>query len=179
MFLTTDCPLKLDCATMTGQVGNCPNLTQCSSLRYLARRGDRPRFYYNRDWFTRDTIIFGAPPLPQAPEYGGGCRYFDRLTLDQLRRLVVLRFADPDGVKNSSPSTQEFLNFVQSQANLGFQFVFEGYAIHPQREDYRVTIDAIAYAGEATDDVSQAFQEFSMDADELEISPNYLRAWWD
>lgn len=165
---------------MTGQAGNCPNLTQCSSLRYLVRRRDFPQFHFNRDWQTRDSLIFGKPlPWHQQDLFFGGCKRFDSLSVDQLRQLLVLRFADPQGTTNASPSTQDFLAFAQIQAGLGFRFVFEGYAIRPERQDYRVTIDAIAYEGEATDDVVQAFQEFSLTADELEIAPNLLRAWWD
>jgi hypothetical protein len=178
---TTDCPLRLHCASMTGRVGvDCPNWTQCSSLRYLARRSDRPRFYYNRDWQTRDSIIFGQPqPWHHEDLFWGGCKKFERLTLNQLQQLLVLRFADPNASTNSSPAIQEFLNFAQAQAHLGFTFTFEGYVVRPEREDYRVTVDAIAYEGEVPEEIVQPFQDFALHADELEIAPTQLRAWWD
>ncbi len=66
---------------MTGQAGNCPNLTQCSSLRYLVRRRDFPQFHFNRDWQTRDSLIFGKPlPWHQQDLFFGGCKRFDSLT---------------------------------------------------------------------------------------------------
>ena len=138
----------------------------------------RQQFNYNRDYRTRDTIIFGQP-IDWQNGRTGGISYFYTLTVEQLQSLIEQRFADPEDRQNSSPTIAEFLAFAQAQKSRGFDFTFAGYAVSPSREDYRVSVDAIEWRGDVGHPVISTFETFAEDADELELSSNFLRAWWD
>ena len=137
----------------------------------------RQRFIYNRDSRTRDTIIFGKP-IDWDNDLGGAY-YFDELTVEQLEQLVNQQFADPAERQNFSPTLGEFLAFAQTQKSKGFEFRFEGYVISPKREDYRVSIDGLQFQGDCSYQVITDFHAIAYNADELDIDPNFLRAWWD
>ncbi|MUG94344.1 hypothetical protein F7734_18965 [Scytonema sp. UIC 10036] len=134
-------------------------------------------FTCNRDYLTRDNIIFGSSL--QWEEICGGAKNFDRLTVEQLQQLVDLGFASPIEKQNFSPAICEFLTFGRIQKSRGFVFTFEGYVISPFREDYRVSIDGIVFNGMVSQELIDDFEAFITSPDELDIKPNYLRAWWD
>lgn len=137
----------------------------------------RRNFTYNIDNDTRDWMIFGTPV--QWPEIYGGLKNFSSLSVEKLEQLIAHRFADPSAGHNNSPTIREFLEFGQQQGTKGFNFNFEGYAISPDREDYRISIDGIQFSGSCPHQLIVEFQEFVGDADELDLDPYYLRAWWD
>ncbi len=137
----------------------------------------RANFIYNTDHQTRDAIIFGT--RLQWSEVFGGANNFYELTVDQLQQLINQGFASPIEKQNNSPMIAEFLTFARIQASRGFEFTFEGYAISPFREDYRVSIDGIVFNGTCSNQLIAEFQDFVGSPDELDIKPNYLRAWWD
>ncbi len=134
-------------------------------------------FTYNLESETRDRIIFGAPVEWQYSI--GGAQRFDNLTIEKLEQLISQSFANPLDAQNFSPTITELLEFAQRQANKGFEFVFEGYVISPQRRDYRVSIDGLVYRGTYSTELIFDFQEFVGEPDEINLEPNYLRAWWD
>lgn len=138
----------------------------------------RQRFNYNQDYQTRDTIIFGQP-IDWEHENTGGLYYFDALTVEGLQELIDRRFADPEERQNFSPTIGEFMAFSQTQKSKGFDFTFEGYVISPDREDYRVSIDGIQFRGDCSYQVIADFEAIAHNADEIEIDPNLLHAWWD
>jgi hypothetical protein len=137
----------------------------------------RQRFTYNQDSRTRDTIIFGKP-IDWDNDLGGAY-YFDELTVEQLEQLVNQQFADPAERQNFSPTLGDFLAFAQTQKSKGFEFTFEGYVISPKREDYRVSIDGIQFQGDCSYQVITDFHAIAYNADELDIDPTFIRAWWD
>ncbi len=122
-------------------------------------------------------MIFGAPV--QWGETYGGVKNFTNLSVEKLQQLIAQRFADPAAGHNNSPTIREFLEFGQQQAAKGFNFSFEGYAVSPDRGDYRVSIDGILFNGSCPHQLIVEFQEFVGDPDELDLDPYYLRAWWD
>jgi len=138
----------------------------------------RQRFNYNRDYATRDTIIFGQP-IDWQNQRLGGLHYFDALTVDQLQELLDRGFADPAERQNCSPTIGEIFQFGQAQKSKGFDWTFQGYVISPDREDYRVSVDGIEWRGDACYQIIADFEAIAQDADELDIDPNFLRAWWD
>lgn len=134
-------------------------------------------FTYNLDSETRDRIIFGTPI--EWEDSMGGAQHFHNLTREKLEQLISQSFANPLDAQNFSPTISELLEFARRQASKGFEFTFEGYVISPQRPDYRVSIDALVYRGICSTELIFDFQEFANGPDEIDIEPNYLRAWWD
>lgn len=137
----------------------------------------RPPFIYNPDHDTRDTILFGC--LIEWENVMGGLNRFQDLTVEKLELLVNQNFANPLETQNLSPTIEAFIEFARQQTSKGFEFVFEGYAISPYRADYRVSIEGMVYHGICSDELILEFQEFVGEPDEVDINPDYLRAWWD
>lgn len=199
------CPMKLDCKTMTGIIHNCPNLSEClhnspldrmESLRlYFLNQGMAPedikinrdpplsrpyfhrRFAYNTDYQTRDILLFGNPV--EWDEDLGDIKPFYELSLAQLQQILEQGFASPAQQQNNSPTIQAFLEFAQAQASTGFQFAFEGYAVSPFRDDYRVSIEGIIFHGHYPYQMLLEFYDFVGEPDEIDVESHYLRAWWD
>ena len=134
-------------------------------------------FIYNLDSQTRDRIIFGTPVEWQNSM--SGAQRFQSLTIEKLEQLISQGFANPLDAQNFSPTITELLEFAHRQADKGFEFIFEGYVISPQRPDYRVSIDGLVYRGICSTDLIFDFQEFVGEPDEIDINSSYLRAWWD
>lgn len=131
-------------------------------------------FKYNQDDKRRMEII--NPNLVKNGEiqsYNDLMR-FDSLRKEQLQKLIDEKFAYPDDAQNDAPSNQEFLSFMTEHPD----FVVDGYAVNPRREDYRVSITAIKHKDgriEASD--VTAFKNFVRNADEIDTITGY--AWFD
>lgn len=147
----------------------CPSATLASPYA--------PAFAYNPDSPTRDRILFGCEiDWERQP---GGIKRFEGVSLSQLQQLVDGGFANPQERHNFAPSIAAVMEFVRTQAHCGVAFTFEGYAIPPWRDDYRVSIDGISARGDCVSETIVAFRELARHADELTIESDYLRAWWD
>lgn len=105
----------------------------------------------------------------------GGIVRLDRIGVTTLETLFRERFVDPNDSQDEAPSASELLAFMQKHPEV----LAHGYAVSPDREDYRVTIDGLSVQSSfATAELKLAFLEFCKDADELDLK-NGLRAWWD
>ena len=120
----------------------------------------------------RDTILFGEYD-PSAYKYGG-IRHFEYLDYPTLQKLVDKKFIDPEGCQNYSPSTGDFLAFMEAHP----EFTAHGYAIGLNRDDYRITIEGIE-SDEIFSDVGtlEEFVGLCRFADYFCLNPPY--AWWD
>lgn len=120
----------------------------------------------------RDVILFGEKY--NKDRYFGGCRRFDDITLEVLETLVEKNFIDLDECQNDSPTTEEFLEYMKDHE----QFVAFGYAISPDRGDYRITLEGIR-SDVCFDDIDEMidFTNRFRYADEFDVKPPY--AWWD
>lgn len=132
----------------------------------------------NSNYKRRDEIIFGE--YDDSRYKLGGCAHAD-IDYETLKTLVDEDFIDMDENQNWSPSTKDFLDMSD-----GFKdnVSFEIYAISPQREDYRVTIEGINVEVPETDiDSFIYFIQNLRSADEFNIYNNndkfYIHAWWD
>ena len=125
----------------------------------------------NRDIKTRDEMIFGE----YNPErYSGGCRNFDEMNLETIKELIDKGFCDPDECQNSSPTVEEFVNFIANHEG----WYLNGYAITDKRHDYRVSITGMCKERMIEDiDELKDFVEFARFADEFDMKFGY--AWWD
>lgn len=99
---------------------------------------------------------------------------------DQLAALVREGFAPPGGRQNRGPSTEEFLSFMEQWPEV----MAFGYAVHPTREDYRITIEGVAcdllmVDAQRRDALRTAFTQRFRSADELVDALQCLYAFWD
>ena len=126
----------------------------------------------NRDVNKRDMMLFGEEY--DKAKYLGGIRRFGGLNAFRLSALLDAGFIDADEAQNDSPTTEEFLAFMKEHHD----FTAFGYAVCPERDDYRITIDGIEsdVLFNTLDEVNDFFM-LCRGADELTITPPY--AWWD
>ena len=131
----------------------------------------------NRDQKTRDKVIWGDVE----PSYTGGICNFKVLTSDQLERLIEENFINLFERQNNSPSVEQFREFLKKHPDM----VAHGYAVGLEREDYRVTIEGVCFAGKqaASQQLMEDFEElclgdkFGSGPDSMNIESLYC--WWD
>src|SRR4051812_33608131 len=92
------------------------------------------RMALNRNHARRDEIL-STTEL----RYSAGIKPFTDLSVHKLRQLLDEGFIHLDCRQNCSPSTQEFLRFMERWPAVRAR----GYAVSRRREDYRVTLDGI------------------------------------
>lgn len=114
-------------------------------------------------------------------DISGGIVYLDKITLDQVNKIkeIAKDFYNDDDRQNNSPSCKELIDFVEENP----QFIFEGYIVTPEREDYRFTITAIKAPNnklniEIMNNYINSLDEDSF-PDEFDTYDGYIRAWWD
>ena len=135
----------------------------------------------NKDVETRDKIIFGNYNPDRYKS--GGVRRFE-CDAGKLRELHRQGFIDDNEAQNESPTTKEFLEFLDSINDKNVSVGFECYAVSPDRFDYRITIEGINLLIEETDyeTLTSVISNFR-NADEFDVnhvdSGYEIRAWWD
>ena len=105
----------------------------------------------------------------------GGVRHFEKLGLDDLSKLFERNFIDPEDAQNESPTAKEMCEFMQRHPS----FTCHGYAVSPDRNDYRVTIEGVERNGAVTMEMFVDFVSLFRYADEFEASQNGLYCWYD
>lgn len=131
----------------------------------------------NKDYNRREEIMLGAPY--NRDDYFAGCKRFV-CGLDKMKQLLEEGFIDPNESQNDSPTTKEFIEYAEDFDNV----MFECYAISPDRDDYRITIEGInlIIPDADYDKIATAIALFRY-ADEFSFDHNYneymLHAWWD
>ncbi len=128
----------------------------------------------NMDITTRDEIIFGEY---DKSKYSGGCRRFEGLDVEILNKLVDLDFLELDECQNNSPTTEEFIIFMEQYDG----YTAHGYTIIDSRGDYRVTIEGIEKSSDdciSNDELIDFVDTFRF-ADELTIEKFVLYCWYD
>ncbi|MCV3214498.1 hypothetical protein OGM63_13415 [Plectonema radiosum NIES-515] len=138
----------------------------------------------NQDYHRRDEIVFGQR-INWDEDFGGAER-FQNLSLEQLEKLLEEGFANPQEKQNFSPTIEQFYEFGKNCVAKGYNLVFIGYAISPDREDYRTSIEGIEVRVETEliesridANLRDEFEKFAQSADETEINFSVLYAWWD
>lgn len=133
----------------------------------------------NKDVNRRDELIFGAY---EPDKYSGGIRYFN-CDVNLLRQLVEEKFADPSETQNNSPSIQDMLDTFSDIAD-DTNVEFGGYAVSPDRDDYRVTIESVdVFVPKENENELSMLVETLRYADEFSMDPTgdgfIIHAWWD
>lgn len=123
----------------------------------------------------RDKILFGEA-VDWKKRGGGGTEHFENLTFENLEKLFTLGVIDPEDTQNDSPTMQEYREVMKKNPC----FTAHGYAVSPEREDYRVTIEGLD--GEnMTEDQLQMFIEGFRYADTFSVNLKKKTAhcWYD
>lgn len=129
-------------------------------------------FKYNKNVKKRDEFLFHGYN-PDNYKFGGICD-FSNLDAKDIKYLLDMKFIDPDECQNCSPTTLEIYEFIKKHPN----FYAFGYAVSPDREDYRITLVGIYSNKDVSKEELMDFVEFAHYADELDVRPK-CRAWWD
>lgn len=127
----------------------------------------------NKDWQTRDTLLFGDAEI-EAYKYGG-CRRFSSADVETIRTLMEFGYIDPDDCQNCSPYAGDILAFLESHPC----FTAHGYAVSPDRADYRITLEGVELRGTYDSDTFIDFLELFRFADEFMVGTDFLYCWYD
>lgn len=123
----------------------------------------------------REQILFGEK-YDAAHYKMGGIRYFGDLSLKDLNRLIDCNLICLTDAQNAAPSVQQIRDWL-AERNDDSWYV-HGYAISPERDDYRVTIEGCGKHGEATLEEGKEFYRMFRLADELSDGSE-LYCWYD
>ena len=134
-------------------------------------------FEYNLDEEMRNRIIWEeAEDIPD-----GDYKEFtpmQEVNYYKLKKLIDLKFANPDERHNAAPSNKEILKFLKKYPD----FVATGYAISVDRADYRVCVTGV-YKPEATVGRTELMDFIKLfgDADDITISASQdeTSCWFD
>jgi hypothetical protein len=112
------------------------------------------------------------------PIYGGGIAGFRDLKLATLKILLDEGFIDPMECQNNAPSVAEMYLLGEELEELGSKVSFHGYAVEPERGDYRISLEGVFM-----DDPSPAavarFASAFRDADEFDVDDISGYCWYD
>jgi hypothetical protein len=129
----------------------------------------------NKDYKSRNEIIFGDDDADSNDNWLGGTRRFDSLNLEQLHALIRNEFIDLEDCQNYSPSVGDFLDFMKKYPEVEAH----GYAVSHKRDDYRVSLEGIRFGGKVTMKMLLDFVHLCRHADEFHADEKGLYAWWD
>lgn len=105
----------------------------------------------------------------------GGCIHFKNLNNENFNLLAMENFIDPYDSQNDSPTADEFREFINKYPEV----TAHGYAVSPDRYDYRVTIEGIEYYGIVSKEMLIDFINLCRYADEFIIEDDMLYCWFD
>ncbi|WP_285552868.1 hypothetical protein [Actinoplanes regularis] len=137
------------------------------------RPATRDPFPFNRDAARRDRLLPFLDLLGNGETFTGGAGFFGPVDAAGLAVLLDGKWLDPDDRQNAAPSAWEIFQFVCDHPGTHAQ----GYAISPDREDYRVSLETV-WAPEIDNALRADALEFCADADALETS-DHLECFWD
>jgi hypothetical protein len=131
------------------------------------------------DYRQRDLILKG---FFDSKEYVGGTKRFSKLPLELLELLVLEDHADHNDRQNNAPSIRDLIIFAKQMSEKGYYFFFNGYAVSPDRDDYRVSVDTINikyYFDNSNHLNNKIIEKFFKDADEKDLDNGAMRFWYD
>lgn len=110
-------------------------------------------------------------------EYTPNAIKFSNLSLDVLEQLLDKDYTRENKYFNGSPTIGKFIEFGKRCVEMGAVATFDGVGFKNQTSD--VAIDAIKVVGVKDLDFAGEFIKFVQGCDEIEVSSEYLFAWWD
>jgi hypothetical protein len=137
------------------------------------RPAARDPFPFNRDAARRDRLLPFLDLLGNGETFTGGAGSFGPLDAAELTALLEGKWLDPDDRQNAAPSAWDIFQFVCDHPGTYAQ----GYAVSPDREDYRVSLETI-WAPQIDGALRADATKFCADADAIETS-DHLECFWD
>jgi hypothetical protein len=134
---------------------------------------------YKADHRQRDLILKG---FFTDKDYIGGSRRFSNLPLELLELILLENHTDHNEKHNNAPSIRDLIIFAKQMSEKGYYFFFNGYAISPKRDDYRVSVDTINikyYFDNSNHLNNKIIEKFFKDADEKDLDNGTMRFWYD
>jgi len=132
------------------------------------------KYQSNKNSKLRDSML----PNPQFKYGGDASDYslfsFDNLGSAKLEALIELGFADPEDNQNDSPTIGEILKFLKANPS----FTAHGYAVTPERDDYRISIEGVEGHTGDEQQISEFIKMFG-DANEFSAKRGKQYAWYD
>ncbi|MFD1374096.1 hypothetical protein [Actinoplanes sichuanensis] len=141
----------------------------CDAERPVAR----DPFPYNRDAAARDRLLPFLDLLGNGETFTGGAGFFGPMDAAGLAELLDGEWLDPDDRQNLAPSAWDIFQFVCDHPGTHAQ----GYAISPDREDYRISLETI-WAPEIDDALRADALAFCVGTEALETTDE-LECFWD
>ena len=123
----------------------------------------------------RDQIISGEPY--DSERYTGGTRYFDKLTVQQIRKLDIEGLLDRNETQNYAPSVGDIYDFLANQDGDGWYA--HGYVVSPERDDFRLSFEGAGKSSSPTMKQLQDFISMFRYADDFDVGGDGLYAWFD
>ena len=109
---------------------------------------------------------------------GNDIQHFDRLSLKTLKILLEEGFVDPQETQNCAPSVDEMYMIGQELEALGAEVTFHGYAVSPNRDDYRISLEGVEIT-RASPNATLRFVHAFRSADEFNVGAGYGYCWYD
>jgi hypothetical protein len=132
-----------------------------------------PDLELNRDHQRRDELL--GLNITWSKDNVDEAISIESIPLPVLEELLKGQFIHPEDRQNASPTARQFLEFMRKYPVA----VAHGYAISPERSDYRITIEGLRVpAKDVTPELRQSFSDLCRDADELTTDGD-LYSWWD
>jgi hypothetical protein len=119
----------------------------------------------------RDNLL---KPYSEAAEFGG-VRYFRGLPVNVAQKLIDGGFVEM-GPWNDCPGVADAIfPFLRRNS----EFTAHGYAVSPERQDARITIEGVERSAALTKAEIIDFATSFNGADEIQLTPDYARCWYD
>ena len=150
-----------------------------NSRRFLMERNATVAKAGRRQTLTTTTMNYELREKLLEPYYSdgelGGLRYFTNLPSNVLDELISHNFVEMEEWNCCDGVTKLFLPFLRRNP----QFTSHGYAVMPGRKDIRVSIEGVERSAILTMDEIIDFATTFRGADEMELTANYARCWYD
>lgn len=128
----------------------------------------------NHNVEVRDALLFQDLYRPE--KYSCGTREFSLVDVNTLLVLTEGGFLDLSDRQNEvAPSIGEIIDFMKKHKG----FYVAGYAVSPNRDDYRISIDTIFKHKKIFKYDIRDFNRLFGDADVYSCKNNFLYAWYD
>lgn len=162
------------CIGLAGCARQAPDhVSTCEATSVATGAATSSRPALDRDWKTRDAIL--GISVDWGKDDSGGTFPLEAVDLGTLQELLARNFIDPADQQNEAPTVSEIIEFMRVYPGT----IAFGYAVSPERPDYRVSIDGISITRDmVTEGAREAAVAICHDASDAVFEPD-VYCWWD
>jgi len=126
----------------------------------------------NKDYIRRNELL-GFLDL----EDNSDCKRFENLSIKTTKTLVAEKFLHPEENQNGSPTTLEFIEFMEKYPEVKSH----GFVLSTERTgcEYGIVLEGLQYNGEVSIELLLDFIYLCRYADVFEVDKFGLYSWWD